>query len=200
MNNYEISRDRAQAYFLGFDQEELIRKWDLQHDENALYVTFFGKPYRIDRSTGKITNSGQQAGFEEVLSIFDLLCHQGEKTASGRYAPVNSLKNAPKAGGVVTKFHTRFEALVDANPEAFCRACFALGGERVQMGDISFRFSVFADLTLILKFYHSDEDFPAQLTFLWDENTLQYLLYETVFYAAGFLAESIQQEMEKAPR
>jgi hypothetical protein len=48
----------------------------------------------------------------------------------------------------------------------------------------------------MLKFYHSDEDFPAGLTFLWDENTLQFIHYETVFYIAGFLARTILKMMK----
>ena len=48
-----------------------------------------------------------------------------------------------------------------------------------------------------MKFYHSDEEFPASITLLWDENTLQYMYYETVFYVAGFLIHEICKEMEK---
>ena len=32
VNNYELSRDRAQKYFLGFDQESIIRTWGLDAD------------------------------------------------------------------------------------------------------------------------------------------------------------------------
>ena len=49
MNNYEISRDRAQTYFLGFDQEKMIRFWTLDADEQQLFVDFLGKRYCIDR-------------------------------------------------------------------------------------------------------------------------------------------------------
>lgn len=199
MDNYEIARDRAQAYFLGFDQQELIRAWNLKNDDARLYVEFMGREYAICRGSGTVTqlSSGKQAGFEEVLSIFDLLCHSGEhKQICGAYAPVNSLKGAPKNGGVQTAFHSTFADIIDKSPENFCRACRALGGEQVCMGDIGFRFPVFRDLSVLLKFYHADEDFPAGLTLLWDENTLQFIHYETVFYIAGFLIHTIHAEMD----
>ena len=54
MDNYEISRDRAQEYFLGFEQNELIRAWGLEHDEGHLYVRFFDRDYRISRQDGTV--------------------------------------------------------------------------------------------------------------------------------------------------
>lgn len=197
MDNYQISRDRAQDFFLGFDQEAIIRAWGLERDENSLYVDFFGRKYAVCRKTGAVTRlwTGEQAGFGEVLSIFDLLCHEGgPKSVSGQYAPVNSLKGRPPMG-VGTDFHTGIASRFDRDPEAFRRACLSLGGSPVAMGDLGFRFPVFGGLSVILKFYHRDEDFPASLTLLWDENMLQFVFYETVFYMAGYLLGAIEENM-----
>jgi len=202
LDNYALSRDRAQAYFLGFDQQAIIDAWGLQWDEESLYVHFLSRPYAIHRKTGRITRcfDGKQAGFNEVLSIFDFLCHESpEKTVSGRFAPVNSLKGGPKAGGVSTDFHTDAAQRFDRDPEGFARACQALGGTKVSMGDLGFQIPVFADVSVILKFYRSDEEFPASLTLLWDDHTLSFIYYETVFYIAGFLLASIQERMEEMP-
>lgn len=199
-DNYKISRDRAQAYFLGFDQKQIIHTWKLSHDNAALYVRFLGMEYRINRTTGEIFRSedGTQADFSEVLSIFDFLCHEGtEKFPSGRLAPVNSLSGSPKAGGVGVDFHVRTASYFDKHPEVFQKACLQLGGIPVDMGDIGFQFPLFGELNVVLKFYHSDEDFPAGITLLWDQNLLQYIHYETVFYIAGFLLESIKKLCEK---
>ena len=43
MDNYKLSRDRAQAYFLGFDQAAIAKNWCLKTDETSIYVEFFGK-------------------------------------------------------------------------------------------------------------------------------------------------------------
>ena len=200
MDNYERSRLRAEAYFLNFDQAEIIRRWDLRHNEDFLYVDFLGRTYAICRRTGGVTRlwDQQEAGFEEALSIFDLLCHEGDhKHTAGTFAPVNSLKGRPVTAGVETSFHSKTAARFDSDPDAFVRACLALGGKPVEMGDMGFQFPVFGPLSVILKFYHSDEDFPAALTCLWDANTLQFLFYETVFYAAGFLLSAIVDQMQK---
>ena len=198
MNNYERSRDRSQAYFLSFDQEAIVQSLDLKQDAAWIYAYFLGRPYAICRETGKILRlwSREQADFNEVLSIFDLLCHEGEeKHLSGQFAPVNSLNGRPRAAGVGTDFHRTAAEQFDRDPEAFCRACKALGGTPVGMGDIGFQFPIYKDITVILKFYRADEDFPASVTLLWDANMLQFVFYETVFYIAGFLLNAIAEQM-----
>ena len=198
MNNYELSRDRAQLYFLGFDQDAIIRAWGLTADAEWMYVDFFGRTYRVCRKDGRIFRcwDDSQADFSEVLSIFDLLCHEcREKFISGSYAPVNSLKNRPRAQGVGSVFDTRFAGIFDRDPERFRQVCEAFGGVPVPMGDLGFRFPVFGPLHVILKFYRRDEDFPASVTLLWDDEALRYVYYETVFYMAGFLLESLSQAM-----
>lgn len=196
-DNYGIARDRAQQLFSGYDHQDIANRWKLKLDRQFLYVQLLGKPYRIRRSDGQVIRalSGEQAEFQEVLTLFDLLTHPGEKTLSGCYAPVNSLKGRPAAAGVATDFFSASAKHFDADPERFCRACEALGGEAVEMGDIGFCFSLFAELKMIVKLYRGDEEFPPSLTVLWDENTLSYLLYETVFYAQGLLLQSIAQNM-----
>lgn len=198
MDNYQIARDRAQAYFLNFDQAVLISRWDLRHDASFLYVHFLGREYAVDRSNGSITRlfDGTQAGFSEVLSIFDLLCHQGKDMfLTGRYAPVNSLDQAPKTGGVGTDFHGKLAAVFDRDLPGLHAACRALGGRQVDMGDVGYAFKLFDVMEVILKFYRADEDFPATITLLWDENMLHFIHYETVFYIAGFLLQSIEMQM-----
>ena len=196
-DNYALSRDRAQQYFLQFDQEAFIKAWGLQADETSVFVTFLGGNYRICRKTGSISlPDGSPADYSETLSIFDLLCHQSPvKFCTGRHAPVNSLPGSPKAGGVPTDFHSRTAAFFDEHFPAFEEACLALGGVPVSLGDTAFRFTVFEDLTVILKFYHADEEFPPAMTLLWEENTLQYVYYETVFYIAGCLLGQIWEKM-----
>lgn len=199
MDNYKLSRDRAQAYFLGFDQQKIIADWNLPHDEESLYVDFLGRPYSISRSSGTVTRqwSAEQAGFEEVLSIFDLLCHESaQKRVSGRFAPVNSLKGRGPVVGVGTNFHGKAAARFDRDTEAFRCACLSLGAAEIPIGDMGFQFPLFQDLTVKLKFYRADEDFPASVTLLWEENLLQYIYYETVFYIAGFLLNTVLNRME----
>ena len=52
VSNYEITKRRVQGEFLKYDQEKMIQKFNLDFDENYLYIKFIGHLYRIDRKTG----------------------------------------------------------------------------------------------------------------------------------------------------
>ena len=82
MDNYTISRNRAQQYFLGFDQEKILRRWAFRHDDHYIFLRFLGVDYQICRHSGQVLRLPQmeEAEHGEVLSIFDLMCHPGKNT------------------------------------------------------------------------------------------------------------------------
>lgn len=202
-NNYEIRKKEAQKYFLRYDQQALINKLKLDHDSEYLYVGFIGKQYRIHRKNGKVERSGDgfvsvsEAGFEEVLSIFDLMCHgKEEPQPSGEWALVNSLPGTPRAVGVSTEMWQEYASYFSKNIEKFKEACHRLGGIPAELGDVGFQIPIFGKLSVALKFYAADEEFPAQLLILWDRKSMDYLYYETAFYIMGYLMECIKNNME----
>ena len=203
-DNYLIQRDQAKAYFMGFDQKEIIARWNLKADASYLYVTFLNQEYRIDRENGRVefykegTQDIYEAGFSEVLSIFDLLCHAKEAPkASDIWAPVNSLKGRPRTVGVQESRSGKEADLFDRDVEMFKRACMELGGTEVSIGDIGFEFIVYQDLKVRLKFYRADDEFAAQIILLWPDNALEYMYYETTFYVLGFLIQRIAGKMKQ---
>lgn len=185
-NNYLIMRHQAQEKFLTYEQAPILARWQLKSDEQRIFVSFFQQEYEISRATGEILRckNGMPAGFEETLSIFDLLCYaKARPFASSDFAPINSLTGKPVGAGVSTdptcsSYALRFSRSVSA----FCSACETLGGRRIDIGDIGYEFPVFADLMLRLKFYEADDEFPPQLTVLFSSNALSYVRYETIFY------------------
>ena len=87
------------------------------------------------------------------------------------------------------------ERAIDRAPDAFRRACERLGGTEAPGGDICYDLDLFPDLPVQLRFWHADEDFPPSLDLLWDRNTLQFLRYETTWFAAGVLRRRLREEM-----
>ena len=81
-------------------------------------------------------------------------------------------------------------------PEMFAKACEALGGEKYPLGDVAYALPVFGDLRVLIQLWFGDEEFPTQLRYLWDENALQYLKYETMFYAVPLVLKRVQEQME----
>lgn len=199
--NYEIQRDYAKTVFLKYDQAKIVEKHQLRQDETYLYLEFVSRNYRIEQNTGKIEwsrdkfETQKEAGFEEVLSIFDLLCYSEERpVASGIWAPINSVKYTPRAIGVQTDFSGAHAKYFDTHVDAFRTACVKLGGREVAIGDIGYEIPVFDAVKVRLKFYLSDEEFPAQLVMLWDNEILKYMRYETTYYVMGHVYKRLMEE------
>lgn len=84
MSNYETMKDRMSSHFLEYDQEKMVRKFALEHDEKYLYIFFVGRKYRINRITGGITwsvdefQTEENANYNEAMTIYDVLCNSKE--------------------------------------------------------------------------------------------------------------------------
>lgn len=199
-NNYLLQAAQAKRYFLTYDQEALIRKLQLPYDEDFLYPVLFSRRYRLSRESGDLEREENGVWrdantHEEVMTLLDFVCDSKEdRFVSGRW------KNMADFGHA---FHQSLLEERDPNAELFQsrqsdfrKACEALGGKEQPMGDIAYAMEVFDGLPLLVQLWFGDEEFPASLRFLWDENALQYLKYETMYYARNLLLQRLKAEME----
>ena len=124
----------------------------------------------------------------DAMTIFDYLCDsRRDHCLSGEFIAMANFGHQFHSGLLESGAPSALERRADQDLPGFCRACRALGGEPVTGGDAGFRLRFFPDLPVVLRFWASDEEFPAQLRFYWDKNTLFYLRYETMYYALGIL-------------
>lgn len=195
-NNYQIQAQQAKARFLTYDQQRLIEKFRLEHDEWYFYVNFLCKRYRIDRRTGDMERREgtvwQDANsYEEVMTLLDMLCDSREdRWISGRW------KNMQSFG---LQFHQNLledqpdplAEVFQEDPARLREACVRLGGEPVPGGDIGFSVEVFDSLRIGVLFWAGDEEFRPRLRYLWDENAKMYIRYETMWFAVAVLKQRL---------
>lgn len=201
-DNYLIQANQAKACFLTYDQDSLIRKLHLRSDEQYLYTALLHTPYRICRATGDLSRleGGQWVdanSYEEVMTLLDLVCDSREdRFVSGRWKNMadfglmfhqNLLENARDPWA--EKFQKELEA--------FRRACRSLGGEPLPNGDAAYALELFDGLRVAVQLWLGDEDFPANLRILWDENANLYIRYETMYFAKALLLRKIAEKMEE---
>lgn len=201
VNNYLIQARQAKDLFLTFDQEKLIQKFQMEHDETFLYIPMLSQKHRIHRVTGdmeRLTETGwvDANSHGEVMTLLDLVCDSRDsRFLTGRW------KNMANFGLL---FHQNllegqkdpWADLFEQNPEAFSKACRSLGGRELPMGDLCYAIELFDGLEIALQLWFGDEEFPASLRFLWDENALMYIKYETMYFARGMLLERIRERMQ----
>ena len=199
-NNYLIQAMQAKQRFLTYDQNRLIQKLQLPHDGNHLYVTLLRRRYRIERSTGdmeKEAAAGWKAAdsFEEIMTLLDLVCDSKEnRFLTGRWKNLTDfglMFHRSLLEGKADPWAEKFQA----DPERFRKACLALGGKPFPQGDLAFVMELFDGLSILVQLWFGDEEFPAAIRFLWDENALMYLKYETMHFAKGLLLDKISERM-----
>lgn len=200
-SNYDVTRDRVEREFLKYDQETMIKKFHLVHDADCLYLRFVACDYRVDRKTGRVERlpEGVHAGFNETMTIFDVLCEsKPDCRLSGQFVRVNDLDG-------VTKTAYLGGNLFDGSAKAFTHrtgalraACERLGGTVGTVGDVSYQIPLFDFLPVTLQFWDADDEFDAVLKIMWDRRTLDFMRYETTWYAAGHLLKRLQELMKEA--
>ena len=200
-NNYLIQAGMARERFLTYDAVALGKKLKLRLDENFLYARMLGAEYRISRKNGDVARL-EEGGwvdantFDEVMTLLDLVCDSREdRYLSGRWKNMASfglLFHQNLLEGKHDPWADRFEG----DPEGFRRACRALGGRELAMGDICYAIELFDGLEIAVQLWFGDEEFPASLRLLWDENALMYLKYETMYFVKGMLLERVWNGMK----
>ena len=199
-DNYAIQARQARNRFLSYDQEAIIRKLRLEADPEYLYTTMLRKRYRVHRASGTIHRLDQGGwvsadSYNETMVLLDLVCDsRPDRGLSGRWKQMQSFgllfhrnlledDRDPRAG------------LFQRDPEGLRKACVTLKGVPMPQGDVSYAVELFDGLGIWLQFWEGDEEFPPRLRFLWDENALQYLKYETMHFAVALLLQRIRETM-----
>lgn len=194
-NNYAIQAQNAKKIFLSYDQNALAEKLGLRTDDRYLYTALLGQPYRIARKTGDLERLENGAwidanSFDEVLTLLDLVCD----SRADRH-PAGIWKNMTDFGH---QFHQNLmesrDALADfaqEQPDAYCAALKKLGARPLRGADIAYAIPVFDNLEMAVFFWAGDEEFPPSIRYLWDENALQYIRYETMYYCLGCLRSRV---------
>ena len=61
---------------------------------------------------------------------------------------------------------------------------------------MAYEIPLFDFLKCRIQFWNSDEDFDAQMQIFMDKNILDFIRYETVWYAVGHLMRRLTEELE----
>lgn len=201
LSNYDQMARQTAANFIRYDQQTMICKFALAHDDSYLYIDFVGRHYRIDRQSGTVTWSvdgfaAAVAGdYNEVMSIYDVLCDSKPDCAlSGRMINLSNLSaiqggSLPKGG----YFYENRGAVFARKGQALARACEALEGKPDGIGDVGYELKLFPFLPIAVHFWETDEDFPPSLQILVDSNILDFLRYETVMFAIDHLLSRLKE-------
>ena len=188
MNNYDKMLADAQKRCAGYDMAALAAKPGVEDTPEYLKTKFIGQDVLITKADGAVTVDGRAASFGEALSVYDWLCDRKVDAApAGTYCPVSSLPGVYVSGKGLGMQMPTLSKGIDENPGLFRAGMAAIGAREIPLGDLGWQLDIFPGFPMQLKFYFGDDEFPPQLTLMWDQNSLQFVRYETLYYIAGCL-------------
>ena len=199
--NYAQMMEDSRKLFLKYDQGSMIRKYHLENDENYLFIRFMNREYEIARKSGVITRreSSERAGHSETMSIYDMLCYSEKlpelPPLTGQWESLYGL------GGIIGAGHTqrlmtgRVLEPFSGKTAEMCRACEEMGGKKQKGADVSYILPVFDFFPFWFEFWDGDEEFPPNIQFLWDKNSLQFMHYETLWYIVDFVEDELRRRI-----
>ena len=186
-SNYDQVIENWRLKFLEMDQEELIRKFQLEADEEFLYIIYFSKRFRIDRKNGFITEDGKSPGFDTVMNIYNTFYYSAaHPVASGNLVAFRQVKRVyPFEAAYRRTIISRLQELFAGKTEELRKACEALGGTLLPQGDVGYVLPVFPFLNIAVLFWDQDEEFEAQANMLFDSEITEFMHEENVVYVAA---------------
>ena len=186
-SNYDQVIENWRLKFLEMDQEELIRKFQLEADEEFLYIIYFSKRFRIDRKNGFITEDGKSPGFDTVMNIYNTFYYSAaHPVASGNLVAFRQVKRVyPFEAAYRRTIIFRLQELFAGKTEELRKACEALGGTLLPQGDVGYVLPVFPFLNIAVLFWDKDEEFEAQANILFDSEITEFMHEENVVCVAA---------------
>ena len=198
-SNYEIMKHRMQAQFAARDLGQVAGQWDLAREGNYLLLTFVGRPYRIDCTTGAVlweqAGTLREADYNVSMTLFDMLT-RSRQTAAGEVLPISAFSTLHSATVTGSGLFDRTARRFDHRGQALAAACRRLGGVPYGKGDVGYLLPVFRDLRAAVQFWDSDEEFGPELNLFCDRNILQFMHFETMMFMLIHILERLAEEMD----
>lgn len=186
--------------FVKYDQKEMIWKFGLDSDETYLYIDFVLRNYRIHRRKGLVEWSednfvtAAEADYNESMTIYDVLCCSRENCClSGNFCPASMLKGIVQSSGPGGSLFQKAADEFSGRSKELKKVCETLGKPVEISGDVAAVLYPFSFLPVIIQYWDADEEFPANLKFMFDENILDFMHYETLFFMMSHIISRMKE-------
>lgn len=198
-SNYEVVREVWRQKFLDMDHESLSDRFQLALDAESLYLTYFSRPYAIDRKTARITRLDRPdapINFGLEMNFFNMFYYAVERPRpSGELVPFRQVKRAyPFEAAYRRTILDPFCRYFTGRVDALRTALEALHAAPVVQGDAGGLLQILPGLGLAVTFWDADDEFPAQANMLFDSNITDYFHEENVVTIASDTATFLEEE------
>lgn len=199
IDNYEVVCDKWRKIYLEMDREELIQRFHLEDDEEAVYVVYYHEKYRLDKESGMLTlvcDPDRKLAFNTVMSIYNLFYYSKPGArVKGEFVPYRQVKRAaPFAPAFQRTVVKPLAKKFNGRAELLEKACKALGGTPIRQGDVGYQLNAFDCMPVQVLFWDGDDEFEAQANILFDADITDFLHEESVCCIGSDLVRRLSEE------
>ena len=192
---YQIAYKKAGAEIAASDLEQVCGRSGAALNGRTIRVSFFGTRVEI-----LISEKEEVAFHPEELHLAEkiLILHYllGRETRSTRGSMV-AFKNLPGASFYDPTYQKRGPKRIarrfGQSVEEFRKACRNLNWQEVEFGDASFQFDILPKIQGLVVLHAGDEEFPAAVNILFNDEIVNFLPLEDVAVLAGLIATRLSK-------
>ncbi|MDI6852908.1 MAG: DUF3786 domain-containing protein [Deltaproteobacteria bacterium] len=167
-----------------------------ENGQGFLEFPFFRLPLRVFKNRVQYS-PGVQANPWDAIFLYNYIASQGSKPLSGKWITYQSLPNSVSKVKTLERLQREFAAHISGRLSQFRKRAAALQAEPAAMGEDADYAAIFRPLPKVpvaLLFWEaeSEENFPAQVRFLFDDTVSDYLDLESLLFLVEGLIDRLQ--------
>lgn len=195
---YEIAYKKAGAEIAASNLEQVCERSGAVLNGRTIRVSFFGTRVEIliPEKEGVAFHPAELPLAEKILILHYLL---GRETRSTRGSMV-AFKNLPGASFYDPTYQKRGPKRITRrfgqSVEEFRKACRNLEWQEADLGDASFRFDILPKIQGLVVLHAGDEEFPAEVNILFNDEIVNFLPLEDVAVLAGLIATRLSKSID----
>jgi hypothetical protein len=194
---YEIAYKKAGLEIRVSDLEQVCERSGAVLNGRTIRVSFFGTRVEI------LIPEKEEVAFhpaelplaERILILHYLL---GRETRPTRGSMV-AFKNLPGASFYDPTYQKRGPKRIarrfGGNVEEFRKACRNLKWQEAELGDATFQFDILPKIRGLVVLHAGDEEFPAEVNILFNDEIVNFLPLEDVAVLAGLIATRLSRSI-----
>jgi hypothetical protein len=166
-------------------------------DDGRVYVDldYFGHSLRVFKDKVRYPE-GVEANPWDAILLYNYLASQGKSAPTGRWITYQSLPNSVSKTKTLKRLEKEMAAHFAGKQQQLQAAAARFGAEPVKAAedaDLQRVFRPLPKVPVLMLFWEADpeEDFPAQVHFLFDGNVLDYLDLESLLFLVEQLADRL---------
>ncbi|MBY2478536.1 DUF3786 domain-containing protein [Clostridioides difficile] len=201
-SNYNVPFDYAREKFKELDPHTISKLSDIPFNSNSNKFTlnFFDRQYIIDYPSGEVWNGNDDIckNFELKILIIRYLINAKGIPRTNKYV---TFKEIPGGNVYYPNFLnrtlSRLSEVFASQIDKYKLVMESIGAEKVNMGDLAYKFTYMGNTSMIFILWFGDDEFPPNSNILFDSNIIYYFNAEDLAVVPDTAIDAILSKIKK---